>query len=139
MNKYKSIRRSILDALVENENGFMPVQEIAEVALGPFPNSAFKRLGINQVKRNIGHAIELAASNDLMIIAKKAPTKIDSSKNFRIVGYKVADESDEKWVKEAIESKADKVQEYSNSYNLFASRLVENKLIEPSDLLKLNS
>ena len=138
MSDYKSMRESILTALIENEEGFMPVKEIAEVAFGPFPNVAFKRLGISQVKRNIGHAIELAAKNGLIVIAKKRPTKTDESKKFLIVGYKVADDTDKKWVEEAIESKIEKVQQYNESYNLFSSRLVDSNLIEASDLKKLN-
>jgi len=138
MSNYKSIRSSILNVLTENENGFLTIEEITERALGPFPNIAFKRLGIKQVKQNMGHAIELGAENGLIIIAKKHPTLKDVDRRFRIAGYKIAEQSDEDYIKEALKNKLQRVEDYDSSCALFSHRLIEKNLIENKDRKQLN-
>lgn len=138
MSKYVAVKTRILNVLVENENGFISVDEIAEKALGPFPNGQFRNLGIKQVKQNMGHAIELGAERGLIVIAKKYPTKNDENKRFRIAGYKIADLSDGEYIQEAIESKVDRQKSYTESLNLFSSRVIETELLPYSDVKKLN-
>lgn len=142
MSKYKSIRESIFEVLVEQDkenSRIMTIKEIAEKALGPFKTLQQEKVSFRQVKQNMGHAIEFAAQRDIMIIAKKQPTLTNENRKHRVIGYKIAGNDDKKWVEEAIECKIQKVQDYTNSYNLFSQKLVENNLIEPSnDLLRLD-
>jgi len=138
MSKYVAVKTRILNVLVENEIGFLSVDEIAEKALGPFPNGQFRNLGVKQVKQNMGHSIELGAERGLIVIAKKYPTKNDDTKRFRIAGYKIADASDRDYIKDAIDSKIDRQKSYTESLDLFSSRVIENELLPYSDVKKLN-
>ena len=137
MSKYEAVKTRILNVLVENEDGFLSVDEIAEKALGPFPNGQFRNLGVKQVKQNIGHAIELGAEQGMIIIAQKFPTKKDLTKRFRIAGYKIADSTDANYIKQAIDSKAERQKSYTESLNLFSSRVIENELLPHTEVMEL--
>lgn len=104
MNDYNElpVKKLIAKVLLENQNGYLDHEQIAEIGYGNAFVKATKKHLIGLIKRSMSHAIALLSDMDEgYLVVKLFRDNRNGSKLNRIVeGYKIADQDDIDEVKE---------------------------------------
>jgi len=134
-----TVKQKIFMALDANENGFMSVEDIAKVAYGDAYMKETKKHLKGLIQRNISHGIALLSEYGKLVVTLKEPTAPGSKMTFKnIVGYKIADKSDSSLILDNLQSKEERLESSKQLALSFQELAVEAKVIEPTDLKRLN-
>lgn len=128
--KKLSVKQKIADVLMENDNGFLSVNQIAALA---YENAYMKetRKHLNGlVKRNMTHAIALLSEEGFLVI-KDLEQCVNGKKMTHkgVNGYKIADKEDSEIVITNLKSKLERLEIASQLKLEFESLALENKLL----------
>ncbi len=111
MKKLNTVRLRIAHALLENEGGFMSISEIAAAGWGAAYMPDTKKVLEGKVLRSMAHATALLSERGFMVVKDLERTKNGKSLKYKkVLGYKIAQEGDERHVAKNLISKADRVE-----------------------------
>jgi len=132
MKKELTVKEKIGKVLMENANGFLSLEEIAEIAYGSAYVRPSKPHYNGLIKRNMDHAIALLSKLGFTVVKDLEPTVKSSSLSFkRVLGYKIADKEDIEAVRNNLQTKKERLEiasDNKDNFELLASK--NNLLIE---------
>ena len=127
--KLPSIKELIYDSLINNENGYLTVQELASQVFGAQYGKYTKKGLEDKIRRNIYGSIAMASENGLLVIGKRN----NELKGNIIDKWKIAGETDTEDVRKVLADKDERTGGYIKSRNKFIGTAQENKLLPDSD------
>lgn len=130
-----TVKQKIYQALMENTNGFMSVEDLAETIYQDAYMRETKKHLTGLVKRNITHAIAMLAEDGQLVITLKEPTKkaVKLTRK-KVLGYKIADIEDSDYVLDELTSRKERLQIVSDKKIGFQTQAIETGIIEPTGL-----
>lgn len=132
-----TVKQKIYQSLMENTNGFMSIEDIAQNIYGDAYMRETKKHLNGLVKRNITHAIAMLAEEGHLVITLKEPTKngIKLTRK-KVLGYKIADIEDSDYVLDELTSRKERLQIASEKKITFQNTVIESGIIENKRLLE---
>jgi len=129
MNKI-SVKQKIADVLMENENGFLSIEQIASIAYQDAYMRETKKHLNGLIKRNITHAIAILSEEGFLVI-KDLERCVNSVKitHKKVNGYKIADIEDSDTVITNLLSKGERLEIATQVKINFESLATDNKLL----------
>lgn len=129
--KKLSVKQKIADVLMENDNGWLSIEQIAQLA---YPDAYMKETRKHLdglIKRNITHAIALLSEEGFLVIKDLEPC-VSSIKmtHKKVNGYKIADKEDSELVFTNLKSKLERLEIAEQIKFEFESLANNNKFIE---------
>lgn len=105
------VKKRIYTVLLENKNGFLNYEEIAQIAYGDAYVKATKKHLNGLIKRNVQHGIAMLTEDGYMVIKDLQPTSSGSKLSYKGVnGYKIADKEDIDIVKKNLKTKNERLE-----------------------------
>jgi hypothetical protein len=104
------------DELNESTSSFLTIPNIAEAIYGYGYGKRTAFIYNKQIRERMGKVRLLAEQNGMIVIPLRKAIKNDPSKKFRIVGWKIADESDQKYIFDELLFIKRKGEEHSNTF-----------------------
>ena len=134
MNKKPLVKELVADVLAKNDNGYMTVADIAELAFGSaYISYTYKALD-EKVRRSIYGAISILSEQGIVVIGLKN----ESLKSNPIDRWKIVGEEDVKELNKVITEKTARVNGFVNSRNKLIENATENNLLPDAEQLKIN-
>ena len=129
--KKLTVKQKICDVLMENNNGFLSIEEIAQRAYSEAYMKETKKHLNGLVKRNMVHAIaELSLEGYLVIKDLERCSNSAKLSHKRVNGYKIADKEDGEMVIVNLQSKSERLEVAQQMKLNFESLVSNNNLIE---------
>ena len=128
--KKLSVKQKIADVLMENENGFLSIEQIAAIAYEDAYMKETKKHLNGLIKRNITHAIAILSEEGFLVI-KDLERCVNSVKmtHKKVNGYKIADSEDSETVLLSLRSKGERLEIATQVKLNFESLVTDNKLL----------
>ena len=132
-----TVKQRIYNVLMENQNGELNYQEIAERAYGDAFLRETKKYLTGLVKRNISHAIAMLAEDGYIVIrvleklSDEDLLKGDTKTSFKkkIKGFKIADKEDIRMVEVNLQRKEQRIESARQIKIDFHKLAEDNKLL----------
>jgi len=128
--KKLSVKQKIADVLMENDNGFLSIEQIASLAYEDAYMKETKKHLNGLIKRNITHAVALLSEEGFLVI-KDLERCVNSVKmtHKKVNGYKIADKEDSEIVITNLKSKFERLEIASQIKFEFENLISNNKIL----------
>lgn len=128
--KKVSVNQKIAEVLMENDNGFLSIEQIALLAYKDAYMKETKKHLNGLVKRNMSHAIALLSEEGYLVI-KDLEECANSVKmtHKKVNGYKIADKEDSKMIFKNLISKNERIEIATNTKSNFEHLAKNNSLL----------
>lgn len=128
--KKVSVNQKIAEVLMENDNNFLSIEQIASLAYKDAYMKETKKHLIGLVKRNMSHAIALLSEEGYLVI-KDLERCANSVKmtHKKVNGYKIADKEDSTIIFENLLSKNERLEIASSIKSNFEYLAKNNSLL----------
>lgn len=128
--KKVSVKQKIAEVLMENDNGFLSIEQIASLAYKDAYMKETKKHLNGLIKRNISHAIALLSEEGYLVIKdlERCSNSVKMTHK-KVNGYKIADKEDSQTVLTNLISKNERLQIASNTKQDFEHLASSNALL----------
>lgn len=106
-----SVKQKIADVLMVNDNGFLSIEQLAELCYeGAYMKETKKHLN-GLIKRNISHAIAMLSEEGFLVIKDLQRCNNSQKLTYKTVnGYKIADKENIKAIEINLKTKSERLQ-----------------------------
>ena len=128
--KKLSVKQKIADVLMENNNGFLSIEQIAQLSYqDAYMKETRKHLN-GLIKRNMTHAIALLSEEGFLVI-KDLEQCVNGKKMTHkgVNGYKIADKEDSESIIINLKTRNERLEIASNIKSEFESLVEGNELL----------
>ena len=128
--KKVSVKQKIAEVLMENDNGFLSVEQIASLAYNEAYMKETKKHLNGLIKRNITHAIALLSEEGYLVIKdlEECNNSIKMTHK-KVNGFKIADKEDIDIVRTNLISKRERLEIASHIKSDFENLVKHNQLL----------
>jgi len=128
--KKVSVKQKIAEVLMENDNGFLSIEQIASLAYKEAYMKETKKHLIGLVKRNMSHAIALLSEEGYLVIKDlERCTNSVKMTHKKVNGYKIADKEDGDTVLTNLISKSERLEIATNTKSNFENLAQNNHML----------
>jgi len=128
--KKVSVKQKIADVLMENDNGFLSIEQIAALAYKDAYMKETKKHLTGLVKRNITHAIAMLTEEGFLVIKDLEPCSYSVKMSHKGVnGYKIADKEDSESITINLQTKSERLKIAEDIKMNFKHLATKNKML----------
>jgi len=125
-----SVKQKIADVLMENDNGFLSIEQIAALAYEDAYMKETKKHLNGLIKRNITHAIAMLSEEGFLVIKDLEPCVNSKKMTHKAVnGYKIADKEDSESIIVNLKTKSERLEIAEQTKFNFESLVNESKYL----------
>jgi len=128
--KKLTVKDRIYEVLMENQNGFLTPEQIAEISYGPAYIRDTRKGLDSLIKRNMIYAIGQLNKDGYVVIKDLEPTENGIKLSYKkVLGYKIADTEDIDDVKKNLKTKEERLEIYQEKKKEFKELAEDNQLL----------